>query len=371
MEPHRARHDPIVEIFSTTVVDGILLRAEAYDLANRRWYRVDVRDATSADPKWLVSTLTRRLRQHHDVYAAAPPWNTLVVADLDGEQFLTQIRPPSKVDREIRRALVYGGGQGRRRRKGPDDSQRPDGQRLPTIRVDALRALRYLCRSADRCSWEGRECVFKRIEFDLDVGIVADEIRAREAALQALRGIRCCDGRAAGKRDDADKDMMRRFFSLVPILAVVVATRPPWPQGTVAGILTPYAGRDLEVLLQQQQQQHGELPLTMTHLRALTRGVANMARFGVVHGDIRYWNTVFEEEEEGQEDRLLLIDAGTIAPGGYEGDARALGSMMLWCLRHAPRLRECRERRVMVVAAVCALAEGDFAAALSCLSTKI
>lgn len=56
----------------------------------------------------------------------------------------------------------------------------------PTVGIGELRGLRYLSRSADRCIWEGRECVFKRIEFDCDVDVIAKEIRAREKLLAAM-----------------------------------------------------------------------------------------------------------------------------------------------------------------------------------------
>lgn len=356
MEPHRAWNNPLIEILSTAVVDGgALFTAEAYDIANRRWYHIHVREATTAEPTWLIALLTKRLQAWFDGHdGTAPTWNTLVTYADDETQFVTQTRAAASVGREIRRAMVYGDG-------------RHDV--LPTTSVGELRQLTYLCRSADWCVWRQQACVFKRIEFDDHVSLIAAEIDARETAQRAVLA-------EGALLVDLHQAMMRRVC-LVPILAVIIATRGPWPRGTVAGILTPYVGRDLEMLARECEAQRssgggGEgLPLVLEQLRNLTRGMARLKKAGVVHGDVRCWNTILQIGNDGDptRGRLVLIDAGIVAPG-YEGDAPALGAMLLWCMRQTRRLRENRDYKTMVVAAMCALMEGDYIGALNCLSTR-
>jgi hypothetical protein len=71
----------------------------------------------------------------------------------------------------------------------------------------------------------------------------------------------------------------------------------------------------------------------------VVRGVKRLGECGVVHGDIKYWNTVLLQEQEGGEGRLVLIDLGMVAPG-YDGDAWALGRLLLWCVENGRGLRE-------------------------------
>lgn len=73
------------------------------------------------------------------------------------------------------------------------------------------------------------------------------------------------------------------------------------------------------------------------------------------------------EEDDAVAAKLLLIDLGSVAPE-YDGDAKALGALLLWCLEHAPTLKDNEAARARVDAAAAALAEEDFDAALESLS---
>jgi len=226
---------------------------------------------------------------------------------------------------------------------------------LPTVGVGELRGLTYLSRLADRCVWEGRECVFKRIEFDCDVEVVGEEIRARETLIAAM---------ALGMGADVEGEMLRRF-RVVPILAVVIGDRSPWKPRTVAGVVMPFCGPDLEILARETD---ANLPITEEQLRDLVGGVRELARCGVEHGDIKYWNTVLEPREGRCKARLVLIDVGSVAPE-YDGDAGALGTLLLWCLGHSTQLRETRGAKARVIAAAAALRAGnDFDAAMKVLA---
>lgn len=343
MEPNRVWHDPVVEIYSNLITPGVRCSAAGYDLANRRWYCLKI-EAEIEDDKLLSSIITEHLVQYYAADQKEPPWNTIRINAEGLVTFASQ--PCDKVDRPIRKALHYG----------------PNGK-LPTTGVDNLKDLRYISRSADRCTWNDQDCVFKRIEFDVDIDVIKDEIQTRETLIHAMGQMPAAQ---------INSEMVRRFC-LVPILAVVIAERKPWKLGTVAGILIPYAGKDLESLVRNSNSDsnsNANLPLTLTQLLNLVHGVRELAKCGIQHGDIKYWNTVLQPIGQGRSSaKLMLIDAGSEAPE-YEGDATALGKLLLWCLENASALRRDRLARALVVAAASALINEDFDGAISCLATR-
>ena len=105
--------------------------------------------------------------------------------------------------------------------------------------------------------------------------------------------------------------------------------------------------------------------MTATQLAELVRGVRRLGECGVVHGDIKYRKVVLQQSEGGEEAKLVLIGLGTEAPE-YEGDAKALGTLLLWCVENANGLRE--DVKARVAAAAAALRAEDFDAALACLA---
>ncbi|OIW33772.1 hypothetical protein CONLIGDRAFT_191406 [Coniochaeta ligniaria NRRL 30616] len=338
MESNRRWHDPEVEIFSNLITPGTCCSAEAYDLANRRWYRLDV-DAEVQDEDWLSSTVAKHVREFYSANEKVPPWNTIKTT-ARGSPVTFETKPDGYVDRPITKSLSYG--------LEPTD-------KLPTTAFDQLENLTYISRSADRCTWHGKDCVFKRIEFDVDIKPIMTEIRIRESLINAIG--------SAGPAD-ANAEMLRRFL-VVPVLAVVIGKSKPWKPGTVAGILMPFAGQDLEILARDADL---PLPITEHQLWDLVRGVRELGKCGVEHGDIKYWNTVLQPAEgEDASAKLVLIDLGSVAPG-YDGDAKALGALLLWCLEHVPALRENQATMAKVDAAAAALAEEDFDTALESLS---
>lgn len=338
MEPNRRWHDPVVEIYSNLVTFGICCSANAYDLANRRWYRLDVDGAEVPDDDWLSSTVAKHIREFYSANKQAPSWNTIKTT-ARGSPVTFETEPEEDVVRPITKSISYG--------LEPTD-------KLPTITSDQLMNLTYISRSADRCTWQGADCVFKRIEFDVDIKTITTEIRARETLIAAMG--------SAGEAD-INAEILRRFL-VVPILAVVMAKSEPWKLDTVAGVLMPFVGHDLEILARDADN---ALPFTEYQLWDLVRGVRELGRCGVEHGDIRYWNTALQPAEGGEAARLVLIDLGSRAPD-YDGDAKALGALLLWCLERAPGLREDGVVKDRVLAAAGALGEGDLDAALRALS---
>ncbi|KAI7784471.1 hypothetical protein LA080_009970 [Diaporthe eres] len=159
---------------------------------------------------------------------------------------------------------------------------------------------------------------------------------------------------------------------------------------TVAGFITPYMGRSLElsgaghpIRGVDSNEDHlpsmpalgslttaADVPITMEQLLDLVKGVRKLSRCGITHGDICYWNIVLEEPEPKSMStvpRLLLIDMGDTAPD-YENDAVALAGVLLWCLEHSSGLREDTASRKKLIIASALLNEVDFDRAIGILS---
>ena len=363
MEPNRSYHNPVVEIFGNLITPGVRYSAEAYDLANRRWYRLDATSPDVPDDDWLSATVAGHIKAYHTIHGreASPPWNTIILpTHSDGGGPATfESRRDDLVSRPIRKSLSHGGASPTNRAQ------------LPTTSTNELQHLAYISRAADRCVWRGRDCVFKRIEFDVDVAGIAAEIRAREglrAAILSSSSSLLSASAVAGLDLDLDLDAeMMRQFCVVPVLAVVIGDGAPWECGTVAGVLMPFCGKDLEMLARLEVGE-GFL-VTVRQLAEVVRGVRRLGEVGVMHGDIKYWNTVlWQRKGVDEEAKLVLIDLGTVAPG-YEGDAKALGTLLLWCVENGKGLKEEAVMKARVVTAASALkAEEDFDAALACFS---
>lgn len=67
----------------------------------------------------------------------------------------------------------------------------------------------------DRCRWRGRDCAFKRIEFDCDVECMQREIATRETLLRVLAKLNPAHGSL--------EELMQQEYDVFPILAVVVS----------------------------------------------------------------------------------------------------------------------------------------------------
>lgn len=225
----------------------------------------------------------------------------------------------------------------------------------------------YLGRAVDRCLWEGRDCVYKRIEFDVDVEQIDREIEIRENLRRALDNIHIekCD------------DVGEQRFNVIPILAVVLKQSGV---NEVAGILMPYSGPSLEAIFEPTRTfvspTHGSDSIVITggQLRDLAHGVRELARVGVVHGDINDRNTLLKphvpasSREMFQEmHRLVLIDFGSVAPD-YQTDAFALGQLFILCIERGS-WDSAMQKRIEIAAKIL-LENGDFDKALQIMDTQ-
>jgi hypothetical protein len=366
VEENRLWHEPAVEIYSILSTPGVCSTGNAYDLASRRWYELNI-DSYFKDEDWMSALVAKHVSEYYHANQSLPPWNTINTTKT-GSPITFETKPDAKVARPITAKFRYG--------------DQP-GHLLPTITFDQLRDKYYLSRAADYCSWQNRNCVFKRIEFNVDIPSHEHEIRQRETLIRAIRATREKDGSHGTGLFNMEKEIEARF-NVVPVVAVV--TKPDEnntgevAQGSsseeiVAGLLLPFAGDSLEIIASGAED--STVSVDEWQLWDLLRGVRELNRCGVLHGDIRDWNVVIYEPEtapatsEGKERaRLMLIDMGDVAPG-YEGDAKAMGDLFLWCLEHSPTLTSDPEvkRRVEEAAEILGTNK-DFDAALAVLSPK-
>ncbi|KAI0011987.1 hypothetical protein F4779DRAFT_569917 [Xylariaceae sp. FL0662B] len=395
MEANRIWHKPVVEVYSNLITPGVCCSAAAYDLANRRWYQLNVGDPIALDAdwhhdtrldkipddEWLSSTVEKHIEAYYRSTAALPPWNT-INTNSSGFPVAFELSEEALVRRPILERFSYG--------YKPSD-------KLPTTRFKQLREKTYLSRGADYCLWYDRKCVFKRIEFDCDVESHENEIRTREAI------IRCIERDPGSASEDPDY-VMESLFNVVPILAVVlhdetsnwiVSSRPAdedhlhdedteHHSHQVAGFLMPYVGRSLDLLgtptadsdrlgpttstspAIDSSSTTTDLPINEEQLLDLVCGIQKLSRCGIVHGDICHWNVVLAQPAL-QTARLLLIDMGDVAPD-YEGDADALGNLLLWCLEHSTELKDAAATRKRIVIAAALLKGGHLDRAIGVLS---
>ncbi|KAJ0122698.1 hypothetical protein J7T55_003214 [Diaporthe amygdali] len=426
MEQNRLWHEPVVEIYANAISPGVSCSARAYDLANRRWYELNVSDALSSseggtndednersairtfqvpEDDWLSSTVAKHVSDYFKSTGSPPTWNIINTTSTGQPVAFEQAKNDYYVGMPILESFSYG-------HKSLDQ--------LPTIDFRDLRNKMYLSRGADYCDWKGDKCVFKRIEFDCDNESHENEIRAREHLIQQI------DQESGATPIDVNNEMLRRF-NVVPILGVVlhdetsqwmIRTRQEFavdedeenieeddgpqevsviapedamqPGHIVAGFITPYMGRSLELFGAARPSMGVEspkthlpslpalgtltttvdMPITKEQLLDLVKGVGELSRCGTTHGDICYWNIILQESAPpylSVAPRLLLIDMGDTAPD-YENDAVALAGVLLWCLNHSTRLREDTTSRNKVIVASALLKEGDFDGAIGVLS---
>ncbi|KAE9369883.1 hypothetical protein N431DRAFT_547196 [Stipitochalara longipes BDJ] len=315
MELNRIWHEPEVIIYGAIITPGICCSGQAYDLANRRWYQINV-SSGAYDEESMASTVENHISTYYHTFGKQTPFNVINATEDGLLKFDTQSN--HVIARPIGEKLQY-------HSRGETA--------IPTVSFDLLVDKVYLGRAIDRCRWNDQDCAFKRIEFDCDIEVIDREIKSRENLLKAL-----------DLNYEANKDhnrIMEQRFNVIPILAVVV-TEQDGDNDEVIGILMPFGGLSLESLsesgLNSTASTSGsrDFEITRGELRDLAHGVRELAQAGVVHGDINERNTLKKPHEataaegyQGQS-RLVLVDFGDMAPE-YKNNAFALGELFIWC----------------------------------------
>ena len=333
LEPDRLWKEPEVIIYTNSVFPEVSSTASAYDVANRRWYELNVGTPVSDEDDWMSGIIEKHITDYHTKNGTLPDFN-VINTTREGFPTTFEKKPNDYVARRIAGNVRYG--------RGEVDI-------LPTTTFDHIKQKIHLSCAVDRCVWNGLDCVFKRIEFWEDLEVMKREIRTRERLLHEL-----------GDNSNSGTAMEERFH-ILPILAVV---HKHAETDEVLGLLLPYGGTSLETLAggykygmgyrrkeegdesgdeaqdEPHESQHEPSPssakpnsppllppaITETHFESLDLAVRELGRIGVVHGDICDRNTLLTPDN-----RLVLVDLGDIAPG-YKGDAHALGAMILWVL---------------------------------------
>lgn len=169
VEANRIWHEPEVIIYGNLITPGIQPSAQAYDIANRRWYQLNV-DSEVWDDEWLSGIVTKHVTEYYRIHASMPPLN---VIDTTLEEVPTtfSLKPDNIVGRPLRDRLYY---------------SLDITHAIPTTSFDQLVDKIYLGRTVDRCVWKSRDCVFKRIEFDCDLQAINREIKAREQLMESM-----------------------------------------------------------------------------------------------------------------------------------------------------------------------------------------
>ncbi|PVH78539.1 hypothetical protein DL98DRAFT_656088 [Cadophora sp. DSE1049] len=251
----------------------------------------------------------RHITSYYHSHGTIPPFNVINMT-LDGKSTTYETKPDNVVARPIKKKLHYD----------------PNASRFIAIPGSTqLTDKLYLGRGVDRCVWKNRDCVFNRIEFDVDIEAIDREIKAREKLIAAMDGTHSIDY----------DDLMQRHFNVIPILAVILHRES---DNEIMGILMPFGGPSLASIFESEHNsaepptQPKVTAITMAQIQDLARGVRELSRVGIVHGDINERNTLLRSASR-EPCRMMLCDLGSVAPD-YQSDAVALGELLLWCSEH-------------------------------------
>lgn len=182
MEQSRLWREPVAEIYANAISPGTSSSAAAYDLANRRWYKLNVSDIASSrrlnvgtfevpDFNWLSLTVEKHVSHVYKSTGSPPTWNIINTTSTGQPFTFEQAKDNHSIGMPITERFFYG---------------HVSSDLLPTIQLRDLQNKAYLSRGADYCDWEGKKCVFKRVEFDCDNESHENEIRAREQLIQHI-----------------------------------------------------------------------------------------------------------------------------------------------------------------------------------------
>jgi hypothetical protein len=269
-DPHRIytdEHDLTVCGCSITPFNRTFV--SLYDIPQRRWYVLNIdRPMPLADnEEWFERTVLEQVALHDS-------FNVINVVENNITHSIG-----TNVGRPLRLPIV-------------------SSSLLPTANYADITHKKYLRLSADICTWNGLNCVYKQLEFDEHIGRLQRDISSREKLLHYF-----------------GRDAQLSEYGVCPILAIVVDGTPP----LLCGILMPNAGVVLDQLPIRQ--------LKIQHLVSLIKTVTHLRSARVVHGDICERNICIEGSS------ILLIDFGEVAPR-YQNDIVATGMLFQWCMIH-------------------------------------
>lgn len=285
-----------------------------------------------------IEYIERFLNDHvtafHEKFGRLPPYNHI---QLFSDRIRCSRRLPGRVACPIDGTLLF------------YDSVSPDADTLQ-IPFAEIEGKSYLYGGVDACTWRGRRCVMKRIDFTPDLAKIQREIEVREK----LRAHLSCSG--------GELSEFEATYNLAPMLGVVMF-RPD--SATAVGLLMPHCGENLLRQLQEDDPDaHQGRPCIRRHacrrptgptarvldlsertMHDFAAGVRRIRRAGAEHGAVGPGNIVLSADSS----RLVLVSCGRKPGRRYKGDVRAAGTTLLWMLQHVPWVRTNRAASTRII----------------------
>lgn len=329
--------EPEVIILESGTLSNGNAFVNAYDAANRRWYRM-VANHDMMEDRWSPEAITKHINNYYTVHRAPPDWNLIDASNRE--------HSPVSFKRENYEFMA-------RAIQGNVHYSRQPADILPCTAFHQVKQKIHLNHRGDRCIWNGIQCALKRVEFSGDIKSIEREIRMRETLIKAFSPTPPT-WPISQEFNTAFEDQ----FRVVPILSVVHKNANT---DKVRGILLPYGGPSLEDLAgghlygmrllgltcENLDEVTDDLPapalsplipVTEYQLPGLVQGVWAISKAGLVHGDINDRNILAKPDG-----RLVLIHLGEAAEE-YKGDAYMLGTTMLWITDRVQWSGESRKR---------------------------
>ncbi|KAI9896882.1 hypothetical protein N3K66_007904 [Trichothecium roseum] len=269
-EENRIWHKPEVMLYTLSHYPETSSYAQIYDIAHRSCYRANF-DTVVTDEEWMENLVTKQVTEYQAKHGTNPDFN-VINTTREGTLVTFEKKPYSEVAHSIKGNVHYG--------QGPDDV-------FPTTTYDELLRKTYMTCGSDRCVWQGVECVFKRIEMVEDLNAIRREIEYRQALVAAMSSSSSSELHSTSDDRYTTTTTMEEKFN-------------------VLGILLPYGGEIVENLAggyeygmcralkgeKPPPKPWPSIPVSEEQILVLVRGVREIARAGVVHGDVADQNTL-------------------------------------------------------------------------------
>lgn len=150
-DPHRIyTEEHELTVYGCGVTPLTRISVSLYDLPQRRWYELNVErpmSLTDENEQWFLDTVDKCITECQE------PFNTINIDEVGNVTY--SIKP--NIGRPLRRPIV-------------------SSSLLPLVRYSDIIRKKYLWLSADICIWNGRDCVFKNLEFDNYIGFTDKNI---------------------------------------------------------------------------------------------------------------------------------------------------------------------------------------------------
>jgi hypothetical protein len=104
MELNRIWHEPEVVIYGAVITPGKRCSGQAYDLANRRWYQINV-SSDAYDEEWIANIVETHISTYYHTFGKQTLFNVINAIEDGPLKFDTQ--PNHVIARAISKKLQY------------------------------------------------------------------------------------------------------------------------------------------------------------------------------------------------------------------------------------------------------------------------